>query len=206
MRKTLFWVHLTIGSLAGAVVLVMSITGVLLAYQRQIIAWADRDFHSTPGSTRLPIEALLSGLQPVPSAITLRSDPTAPAEVSYGRERVLLVDVYRGTVLGESSPAARSFFQQVENWHRWLAASGERRNFGRAVTGACNFGFLLLVISGPFLWIPRKWSWQSVKAVLLFRGGLSGRARDFNWHNVIGIWCAVPLFLIVLSGVVMSYP
>jgi uncharacterized iron-regulated membrane protein len=42
--------------------------------------------------------------------------------------------------------------------------------------------------------------------VALFRGGLSGRARDFNWHNVIGIWCAVPLFAIVFSGVVMSYP
>src|SRR6185312_12849638 len=55
-------------------------------------------------------------------------------------------------------------------------------------------------------WLPRKWSWRNVKATLLFRGGLSGRARDFNWPNVIGIWCAVQLFLIVLSGVVMSYP
>ena len=74
------------------------------------------------------------------------------------------------------------------------------------MTGACNFAFLFLVISGPYLWIPRKWSWQSIRAVTAFRGGLSGRARDFNWHNVIGIWCAAPLFLIVLSGVVMSYP
>ena len=39
-----------------------------------------------------------------------------------------------------------------------------------------------------------------------FRGGLAGRARDWNWHNVIGFWCATPLFLIVLTGVVMSYP
>jgi len=74
------------------------------------------------------------------------------------------------------------------------------------MTGACNLGFLLLVLSGPFLWIPRKWSWQKVGANALFRGGLSGRARDFNWHNVTGIWCALPLFMIVLSGVVMSYP
>jgi uncharacterized iron-regulated membrane protein len=54
--------------------------------------------------------------------------------------------------------------------------------------------------------MPRRWSWQNVKAIALFRGGLGGRARDFNWHNVIGIWCAVPLFMIVLSGVIMSYP
>lgn len=74
------------------------------------------------------------------------------------------------------------------------------------MTGVCNLGFLFLVLSGPFLWFPRKWSRQNVKAVAFFRRDLAGRARDFNWHNVFGIWCAVPLFVIVLSGVVMSYP
>ena len=34
----------------------------------------------------------------------------------------------------------------------------------------------------------------------------AGKARDFNRHNVIGFWGAIPLFLIVLSGVVISYP
>ncbi len=97
-------------------------------------------------------------------------------------------------------------FQKVEDWHRWLGASSENRPALRAITGACNFGFLLLAISGPFLWMPRKWSWRSVKAVALFRGGLSGRARDFNWHNTIGIWCAIPIAAITLTGVVMSYP
>jgi uncharacterized iron-regulated membrane protein len=39
-----------------------------------------------------------------------------------------------------------------------------------------------------------------------FRGELKGKARDWNWHNTIGIWCAAPLLVIVGSGVVMSYP
>jgi uncharacterized iron-regulated membrane protein len=38
-----------------------------------------------------------------------------------------------------------------------------------------------------------------------FRRGLPARARDFNWHNVIGFWSAVPLFIVVLSAVVISY-
>jgi len=212
-RKLLFWIHLATGCLVGIIVLVLSVTGVLLAYERQIIGWADRGFRSTApvaGAARLPMEAMMAGVTAqnaaLPSAITLRSDATAPAEASFGREHVYLVDVYTGSVLGEGSRSVRSFFQKVESWHRWLGASNENRAVGRAVTGACNFGFLLLVVSGPFLWMPRRWSWQNVKPVALFRGGLSGRARDFNWHNVIGIWCAVPLFVIVLSGVVMSYP
>jgi uncharacterized iron-regulated membrane protein len=54
--------------------------------------------------------------------------------------------------------------------------------------------------------MPKRWTWQHLKPVTLFRGGLSGKARDFNWHNVFGLWCAVPLFFVVLAGVVISYP
>lgn len=213
IRKAIFWTHLGIGSLAGIVILLMSITGVLLAYERQVMSWVDRAARSAPprpGASRLPMDAMLTRVSSqhngTPSAVTLRVDAAAPAEVSFGRDHVFLVDTYTGRVLGESSATARLFFQKVENWHRWLGASDEHRAGARAVTGACNLGFLLLVVSGPFLWLPRRWSRQNVRAVAWFRGGLSGRARDFNWHNVIGIWCAVPLFMIVLSGVVMSYP
>jgi hypothetical protein len=41
--------------------------------------------------------------------------------------------------------------------------------------------------------MPRVWSWPRLKAVTLFNGGLRGKARDFNWHNVIGSWSAIPL-------------
>ena len=36
MRKVLFWMHLTAGVTAGLVILVMSLSGVLLAYERQL--------------------------------------------------------------------------------------------------------------------------------------------------------------------------
>jgi uncharacterized iron-regulated membrane protein len=66
--------------------------------------------------------------------------------------------------------------------------------------------FLFIVMSGFYLWWPRKWSGRTLSSVTLFRSGLSGKARDFNWHNVIGFWSAIPLFLIVLGGVMISYP
>jgi uncharacterized iron-regulated membrane protein len=44
------------------------------------------------------------------------------------------------------------------------------------------------------------------RAVLLFRGGLSGKARDFNWHNVIGVWSAIPLIAVIAGALVISYP
>ena len=58
-----------------------------------------------------------------------------------------------------------------------------------------------------FLWWPKRWRWSFLQTQLLFRRNLpSAKARDYNWHHVFGIWAVVPLFLIVLSGVVISYP
>ena len=61
-------------------------------------------------------------------------------------------------------------------------------------------------MTGPILWWPKEWTWNNLKKITLFRGGPWGRARDWNWHNVLGFWCAVPLLLIVVTGVIMSYP
>ena len=42
-RKLLFWLHLFAGVTAGAVILIMSGTGVILALKPQIQNWIDRD-------------------------------------------------------------------------------------------------------------------------------------------------------------------
>ncbi len=213
IRKVLFWLHLMAGATAGVVILLMSATGVLLTYERQITEWADRDVRlvkPAAGTERMPVEPLLDSFRrqrgTLPEMLTIRRDPREAALFSTGRESALYVDPYTGKVLGEGSRGARKFFREVTAWHRWLAASGERRAAARAVTGAANLLFLFLVISGAYLWLPRKWQWRNIKAVAVLRGGLSGKARDFHWHNVFGIWCAVPLFFVVLTGVVMSYP
>jgi len=93
----------------------------------------------------------------------------------------------------------------MTDWHRWLGASGGSRNTARAVTGACNLGFLFIVSSGVYLWWPRKRNWPQFRNILWFKRGQPGKARDFNWHNAIGFWSFAPLFIVALSAVVMSY-
>ena len=215
MRKLIFWIHLPVGIAAGLIVLIMSVTGVLLTYEKQMVAWTDRGYRSQvvpspSGQQRSPsVEAILAAAAsrggPAPAAVTFKRDPEAPALLAVGRESIY-VDAYSGVELGKPSTDGRAFFRAVTDWHRWLARAGDQRAAGRAVTGAANLGFLFLVVSGAYLWLPRVWGAKQFRAVGWFRGGLSGKARDFNWHNVIGIWCVVPLFLIVISGAVMSYP
>jgi uncharacterized iron-regulated membrane protein len=214
-RTVLFWLHLVAGTVAGVVVLIMSVTGVLLMYEKQIIAWADtRSYQagpSSPGASPLPIETLLTRVREqrpnvTPATVVRKADPNAPVALGLGREGNIYVNAYTGAILGAGSQGTRDFFRSMTDWHRWLAMSGENRATGRAITGASNALFLFIVISGFYLWFPRKWNWAQFRNVLWFRRRLPSKARDFNWHNVIGFWSVVPLFVIVLSGVVISYP
>ncbi|HVF27688.1 MAG TPA: PepSY-associated TM helix domain-containing protein [Pyrinomonadaceae bacterium] len=213
MRKVIFWCHLVAGVFAGVVVLIMSVTGVLLTYEKQMLAQADaRTYKIAPTSpvTRLPIATLVARAREakpaaVPTNITFRPAPTAAAAVAFGREGSVFVNPYTGEVLGEGAKGMRDFFRVVTDWHRWLGAGGERRSIARGVTGACNLAFLFLVTSGIYLWMPRKWTRKQVRSVAWFKRGLSGKARDFNWHNVIGLWTVVPLFVVVLAAVPISY-
>jgi uncharacterized iron-regulated membrane protein len=213
LRPFIFWPHLIAGVTAGVVILLMCVTGVLLAYEKQMLAWADRqsvaDRLSSAG-TRLSPEALIARVQAAEpdaavTAVTIRSGAAEPASVVLAPNRALLVDPYTGAILGEGSRRMRSFFRTVTDLHRWLALGGSSRPTGKAITGWSNLLFLFIVCSGIYLWFPRKWGWVRVRPVTLFERGLSGRARDFNWHNVIGVWSAIPLFFVVITAVPISF-
>jgi len=223
VRKVLFWMHLTTGVVCGIVILIMCVTGVALAFEKQINGWLERSdaraVSAVPGSARLPLETLIAKVkyqkQASPSAITVRSGASEAVEVSMGRAGTLYLNPYTGDILDQSPPIqpgqqpqtkARAFFRTMEDWHRWMGAAGQNRNTGKSIADAANLGFFFIVLSGLYIWFPRKLTWQHWRPSVWFRGGLSGKARDWNWHNTIGVWCWVPLVLIVGSGVIMSYP
>lgn len=210
MRKILFWLHLAAGVVAGLIIFIMSVTGVLLMYEKQMIAWFDvRNLPAIEGSQRLPVESLLEQAKlqkgKLPASIALASDPATPAQLSIGRD-IFYQDPSNGKILGASNLQVRAFFRTVTDWHRWLAITGPNRPTARTITGYANLAFLFIVLSGIYLWLPRVWTKPNFRAIAFFKSGLSGKARDFNWHNVFGIWSAVPLALVVASATVISFP
>src|SRR5687768_6545460 len=105
LRTLIFWPHLIAGVLAGLVILLMSVTGVLLTYERQILAWADSQFRSvapTPDARPLSVDTIVGRLREsnpglTPTGFTLRSDADAPLTVTAG-QRTVYVDRYSGAV------------------------------------------------------------------------------------------------------------
>ncbi|WP_372619770.1 PepSY-associated TM helix domain-containing protein [Falsiroseomonas sp.] len=210
-KRAVFWSHLIVGVETGLVILLLSATGVLLTYERQIVAFAENQAVSAPAG-RAPLEpdavlaaALAHGAAPGHGVVFAR-DPAAPIRVLSGRRVAFLLDPYSGEVLQGPAERTKAFFATVTALHRWLAMSGEARATGRGITGAANLAFLFILASGAYLWWPRVWRWVAIRPKLLFRTSLpAGKARDYNWHHVFAAWAFLPLLAIVVSGVVISY-
>ena len=213
-RKIIFWLHLTSGVLAGIFIFVMCVTGALLSFESNILESAESDMRivNAPidNSERLSINEIIAKVQAAkpsakPSGITLQNDKNAAAAIALGRDGQIFVNPYTGEITGEGSKGWRGFFRVVEDAHRWLALSGGGRAVGKSLNDAANLLFLFLAISGFYIWFPRQWTRKHFEPILWFRRTTSGKARDFNWHNVIGFWTSSILIILTLTGAIISY-
>ena len=213
VRRAIFWTHLAVGLAGAIVILMMAATGVILTYEAQLNRWALRDYRAdppVPGRAPLGLDELVERTAGEPSAgrvasVALSRDLREPAVVRLDDGAAVYVDRFTGELLGDGNTRTRRFLRSVLYWHRWFALEGEYRIIGRTFTATANLGFLFLLVSGVYLWWPSSRGRAAWRQALWFRRGISGRARDFNWHNVIGFWSAVPLAIIVASGVTISY-
>ena len=208
IRTTVFWLHLSVASAAGAVVFMLAATGAVLSLEETVTGLAERRYRIevADGSARLAPEAIVRASGLSGTSVHYRSDPRAPVRVYEGRDRYARVDPCTGQVLGFGPGALERFFEDVRGWHRWFNLSGGSVRKGRAVTGAVNVAFLFLLLTGPVLWIPLPITKRSLARVLLLRPRARGARRNLNWHQVVGIWSVLPLAVIAVSGMTTSYP
>ena len=214
-RRTLFWIHLVAGLISGLAIAVMCFTGTLLAFEKDLIAWAERDARqiATPpaGATRLPLaemQARLRAAQPEarPNSLVLQNNPLSAVAFTTGRTGGYYVNPYTGDVRQPQSTGMVTFMRVMTEWHRYLGLQGaESRPVGKLINGICNLAFCALALTGLYLWMPRRWSWHALRPVVWFRQNESARARDFNWHNAIGFWTAPVLIVLTLTAVPISF-
>jgi uncharacterized iron-regulated membrane protein len=129
------------------------------------------------------------------------SDPRRPARVSFEDRSVVLVNSWTGEVLHAGANKLRGFFRFVTDLHTNLAMAAR----GKWMVDVANVAFVFLALSGLWLWWPRQWRWKALRSSMAIRLDVGGKARDWNWHNALGFWFLIPIALIAMTGVVLSY-
>ena len=136
--------------------------------------------------------------------IMVKADPAASVAVNLGRENTVFVNPYNGEFSEVSQPltilCAASSIGTAGLAPKEKAAPRLVRLPAHAI-----WRFLARRYS-IYLWWPRSWQWRGLKMSLLFSPRLRGKARDWNWHNVIGFWSSSVLVVLTLTAAVMSYP
>lgn len=213
IRKTFFWLHLIIGCSAAIFIFLMSITGVALTYERQMIKAAERSDYAVPEkifSPSLSMSEILVIAKSYPTKktaeIVIENQPNAPIIVKDGRKKIAYINPYTGEKMAIPGQGTKTFFSKLRAFHRWLTLDGKFSETGRWVNGIANIIFVVLILSGLYLWLPKRFKSRAFKQRLTLSGNYPNKsARNYQWHNVFGIYMAPILFILVVTAFFFSF-
>ncbi|MCM2679253.1 PepSY-associated TM helix domain-containing protein [Echinimonas agarilytica] len=213
IKKTLFWAHLVLGCSAALFIFLMSISGVALTYERQMIQAAQRaDYPVAPSTQSQPLEMdeVVDFIENYhfkkTPQIQISHEQSAPVVLKDGRRTVAYLNPYTGEKLDSLGEGTVTFFKKLRAFHRWLTFDGSFSETGSWVNGISNAFFLVLVISGIYLWFPQRFKARAFKQKLTLNGRYANsKARNYQWHNVFGLYMAPILFVVVFTALFFSF-
>jgi uncharacterized iron-regulated membrane protein len=200
MRKLLFNLHLYVALIAGVFVLILGLTGAIMAFEPEL----DHLLHPglsyvTPGPHRLTLVELGDAVAKVfpgerATGYSLSPAPDISAGVSTKRGQVM-VNPYTGAVLGVRPPGP-DFLSNVHQLHLRLLIRN-KADTGKEIISWAGVAMLFLLLSGLYLWWPLK--------RVSIAGTVSGRRWWFDLHNATGFFSLLFLLVLTTTGLMIGF-
>jgi sulfite reductase (NADPH) flavoprotein alpha-component len=209
MRNALFQIHWLIGITAGTILVIVGVTGALIAFEPELLlAMNPQVMRVSPAGMPLAPDVLLERVRSANpekriASVMLMADPQRTPRVTFAPEpparrgESRYVDPRSGAILDK--PFGEAFFRTATQIHRYLAAG----DAGKHIVGASTLGLVLLALSGLYLrWPANVFNWRSWLAL---RWSLKGRNFWWELHSVLGTWVLVVYLFAALTGLYWSY-
>lgn len=227
-KKTLkYWVgrlHLWLGLASGIIVLIVSITGCLFVFQKEIseTIWREKYFVIPPEvSVQQPLsrmqktaQAVLGPDKPINDITTYR-DPGRSWEFmaynindtalgyfgSVGYYESVFINPYTGEVTG-TRDYKYDFFSIVKSIHWSLLLNTK---YGQPIVGWSTLIFVLMLITGLVLWWPKKWTKALRNRSFKIKWKAGFKRVNYDLHNVPGFYTLIPALIISMTGLVWAF-
>ena len=215
VRKLFRKLHLWLSLPFGLIIMTTCLTGALLVFEKEITELVRHDSYTIPvrKTGRLSLQSLLERVaSETPDSVQITS-VTIPSDfrraytvgLSKPRRAGVLVDPYTGKIVGQSGRLP--FFTTVRELHRWLLDSmkpdSEGIFWGRIIVGTSTLLFVCILLTGLFLWWPKKL--KGIGKRLKISLG-HGRRRLFtDLHTVGGVYVFVLLLAMAMTGLTWSF-
>ena len=211
-RKKLFTPHKILGLVTGIVVFIVAITGCCWAFKDEILSFSE-DYRtvqteSKPIITPLKARAIAQKIFPnntVHGTIFKNSNNEVVEVIFYDADPEFYQSVYLNPYSGEIIKVNNhlsGFFAFVLKGHirLWLPKA-----IGEHVVGISILLFLVIIISGFILWIPKKKKNLKQRITFDWKDTTRWKRKNFDLHTVIGFYVSSFALIIAFTGVVMSY-
>ncbi|MCC8199478.1 MAG: PepSY domain-containing protein [Tannerellaceae bacterium] len=216
MKKIFSILHLWLSIPFGVFISVLCLTGALLIFETEIqqVTNPSRFYVKEVKEAPMPLAELIPMVQKqLPDTVSV-SGVTFPAKpnqtyrmsmTGMGRTS-LVVDPYTGEVIEQVTPYAKgNFFSAVRRLHRWFLYPMQRdkTNWGKMLTGTATLVFVVILITGIILWIPK--SVNMLKRRLKIKTGFGSFRFWYDLHLAGGIYTAILLLTMALTGLTWSF-
>jgi uncharacterized iron-regulated membrane protein len=203
VRRWVLWVHLGVGLGLGLMLVVVALSGSLIVFRSEI----EDAMHASltrvpPGGTWKALQPMLDGARATYPGANFHTVnlPTAPNQsVSFwgpdaqGRSFHAYANPFTGEQLGRDQ-ADDNLTEWLYNLHANLLTGGA----GERLNGLAVLLWIVLIGTGVVLWWPRKGRPWRDGFVIQWRA--QWRRRNFDLHRVTGVFIALPLLLVALTG------
>jgi len=219
LRKALLKIHLYIALWLGALLVFAGVTGSLLVYKHALDKWlnpellqvSEQDAGKRSFLSLIEAANQVSPIKDPPSHLYLprhkddamivryqikHPDPTHKGHNHHFYE--VMVDPYTGEVLGhrDRDDALMTIILQLH--YKLLAGDA-----GKLVMGIAALLTLILILTGIYLWWPKL---TKLKQAFFIKRNASSHRFNFDLHKITGIYTAVVMFAVALSGVYFNLP
>jgi uncharacterized iron-regulated membrane protein len=211
-REIWLQIHLWLGLVFALLLIPVGLSGSALVWHDTFEEWLEPQRYATSGSERRPalsqiIKTASESFGPsvLVSSVRFPQDEgspvvvTARADEAEGGARprsfAAWIDPPTGKIL-DSAETTSAFFGVLHRLHGNLLVPEWS---GRQIVGWAGVALLISTISGLYLWWPRG----------AFARALSwGRTSQTtsNIHHSFGFWIAIPLAIVTLTGIYISFP
>ena len=196
--------HRWTGLLLGAALLVSALSGLGLAFRKQLEPVAHADLlRSSTCETMVPLDLLLANAQTAYGSspaeyIRIYGDPQAAARIRFKDNDTLYLDRCNGQVLGEMNRYEGVFgsIEQLHTLRYWKS--------GSAIVASIALCFLVvLIIGGAYLVYPllRR---NPAKALRL-DPRVEGHSKQLGRHRTFALWVSPLVFLSALTGLPQGF-
>ena len=211
LKKVVGKLHLWLGLASGLIVFIIAITGCIYAFQAEIsdltqpyrfVEKSDKP-QLTPSQFKVIADSVLPGKHPHSINYDTR-EGRAAAIIFYSPDPEyyysVYVNQYTGEVLKVKDMLHGHFFRFILDGHFYLWLPDA---IGQPVVAWSTVVFVVMMISGIFLWWPRNRAARKQRFKVKFNA--SWKRVNYDIHNVLGFYMSWVAIILAVTGLVWGF-